>query len=241
MNVEISIDNLLELLVFAPNLKILKLFFVHENWKPNKLKKYSSETLPLIDNLMIYECNRSMASIVEYLPENSIKSLTIKTNDIETLMLRHQPSIIKMNLTYHGESPIPVDLLANQQLTHLTVNVRNSENLLEIVSPQNSLKFLDSIGTIIDNDTFGAITKLPQLDKLMVNVSGISHSIFSAFSGMKSLKSLTLKNVSFRHLNILKHCDLMLDTVNFIDCKPEEVSMIQAVEKKFMGFKSKSC
>jgi hypothetical protein len=131
-------------------------------------------------------------------------------------------------------------LLASQRLTHLTLNVKKDENLFEIFSQQIGLKILDSLGTVIDHDTFNAITKLPHLEKLMVNLSGISHSVFSSISRLKCLKSLTLKNLASRHLSTLKQCDLMLDKVNFVG-SAYEVSMVQAVERKLMHFKSKSC
>lgn len=162
MNVDIAMSNLITLLNFTPNLKLLKLFFVNKNdvSKNMMLPKLDEEPLPAIPDVIMYECGSSINILIKRLPENSIKSLTIKTRHWEILAtaLQQQKSIVKMNLMSEDEAQLPSNLLDGLKLTHLTLDVKNTKGLKEIIAKQSHLIMLDTSGMIMGNDILEKIS-----------------------------------------------------------------------------------
>lgn len=231
MNLDISLKNLLNLLVATPNIQLLKLFFVNKTdlIRTNQKMK-DSELLPEISDIIIYECDSAMARLIGFLPADSIRSLTIKTGELEHLKigLKRQKSIKKMNLMSEIATPIPVDLLKNLMLTHLTLSVERTENLSELFAQQTSLVFLDVSATVIDDKSFLKITKLLNIEELIVNISGVSLGAFASITNLKNIKCLSLSGGTNQHFKALIHLE------NFSLEKLDDVSKsaIEELERK---------
>lgn len=238
MNVNVSIVNLLILFHMTPHLKLLKLFFVNKTdnqKKPRSLSEAPKDELPAIEDLIIYECGRSMEWLMEYLRDDTVLSLTIRTEGYNDLInaFRSQSNILKMNLMCDDDSPPPVNLLKKLRLTHLTLNLKRFDNLSEILAQQQELEFLDTSAMTIDNDTFLAITKLPLLAVLAVNVSSVSHIVFTSIAQMQQLRILTLKRATFKALSILLDIQsLELKTLELIDCGTDNETLLHKVKSK---------
>jgi len=176
MNVDISMINLLKLLMWTPNLKLLKMFFVsqNDNEKPKKLPKFQEEDLPWITDVIMYECGSEMNWLMSHLPENSVKSFTLKTTNWDNLktILSRQKSITKINLSSDNEEPILSNLLDDLKLSHLSLNMKIAKGLSNVIEQQSGLKLIDTAGMIIDSEMFDAISKLRKMTKLTVNDSG---------------------------------------------------------------------
>lgn len=125
--------------------------------------------------------------LIGCLPENSIKSLTLKTNDWGNLKegLEAQKSIVKMNLSSENEAACPSDLLGDLKLTHLTLNFSNNKGVNELIALQSELVELEIAGMIINNDIFKTISQLPKIEKLTINLSGVSLNVLRSMSGRK--------------------------------------------------------
>lgn len=242
MNVKVSICNLLTLLKFTPNLKLLKLFFVHttnDEMDPGRISKLPEDFLSEIPDLILVDCGPSVEDLIEYLPENSVRSLTIKANELSDFRyaIKDQLSIVKLNLICTSITPLPSDSLEDLKLTHLTMDVRSAQNASDIIGKQKNLKFLDVSQTIIDNETFSEITQLPRLETLLVDASGISHHIFVSIAKLKSLKHLTLNHASEVYLiRLMRLGGVCLETFNVVNA-PLLNRAVMKVRKKLVPSK----
>lgn len=220
MNVDISMENLLDLLAATPRVKLLKLFFVRntEAFNLNRMENLFASCLPEISDLIIYECSL-IASLIEFLPPNSVKSITIKAEPNEHLdiNLQHQKSIVKLNLSSEAEEPLPIDLFENLKLTHLSLNVKSAENLSTLLAQQTSLVFLDISSIVIDNETFLRITELSGLEKLKLNVSEISLDIFVSITKLINLKCLSLGGGLQSYWEVISHGRFKLEKFEIIN------------------------
>ena len=189
MNVNISLHQLVNILQLTPNLTFLKLFFVNLDYKLKRLNNEAMDyqNMPKISDLIIVECSRSVEGLIEYLPPNTIKSLTVKTTNTQNLasVLKNQTSIFKMTLT--GDDSFP---LAAIKLTHLIISVK--KNLAEFLAHQPGLVFLDTSAMIFDYNAFEAITRLLNVEKLSINAAGIGSDILNRINSMQNLKQFNL-------------------------------------------------
>lgn len=197
MNVEVPMKFLLEILSLTPNLKLLKLFFINQDCC-NFPSTVEHDPLPPVSDIIIYECGAAVDWLIEYLPANSIKSLTMKSVGFTNLklILKNQTSIVKMNLMSDSENPTPNDLLDDFKLTNLILNLKNGQNLSELLDKQHELTFLDVSSMIIDDAVLIKIFQLQKLGNLSFNVSGCSLDVFMRIHRLKNLKILSLTGAS---------------------------------------------
>lgn len=196
MNVDITLNRLVTLLQYTPNLTFLKLFFVNRDYDTNRLKDEAIpeyQSMPKISDLIISACGPSVDWLIEYLPPNTIKSLTVNTDDTQNLasVLTNQTSIVKMSLI--SDDPLP---LAAIKLTHLIINVK--KNLFAFLAQQPGLVSLDISAMIIDYNAFEAIIPMLKVEKLFINVSGMPSNVIGKIKSMQNLKQITLVKNSRR-------------------------------------------
>lgn len=234
MNIDIPIKWLLELLSFTPNLKFLKLFFVNKgDLGMFEFQQDFQNKLPEITDVIIYECGESISdNLVTSLPAGSIKSFTIKCDNFFYLgdSLEQQKNIKKINLTC--DESVPVDLLTDLKLTHLTLNTANGEDLAEILSQQTELQFLDTNAMPLDTEAFKAILDLDHLEDLNISVEKVSIGAFSFISELTKLKRLSLSGGFPIHLVVLTSLnDFKLQKLSYVNIEPVEESLAEKLRQ----------
>lgn len=192
----------MELLSFTTNLEFLKLFFV--NKEMFDFHRDFQNDLPAITDVIIYECGQSLQyNLMPCLPAGSIKSFTIKCDDFLYLggSLGQQKNIKKINLTC--EKSVPIDLLSDLKLTHLTLNTASGKYLADILSQQTELQFLDMNMMTLDNESFIAIMGLKNLENLTISVAKVPIAAFSFIPNLTKLKRLSFSGGFPIHLEVL--------------------------------------
>lgn len=175
MNVEIRVESLLLLLSYTANLKHLKLYFVSCNKNHVARVKMEANRIPPLTDLILYKCGDSMTQLINYIPENAVKSLTIKVAHFKDLAsyFEHQKAIDKLSLMCPNYEQLPADLLKDLKLSHLLLNVQAAEDIGATITGQKTMKTLDLGALVIDGSTFDKILKLKKLNDLTINVAGI--------------------------------------------------------------------
>lgn len=182
----------------------------------------------------MYQCGPMVDWLVKYLPQNTIKSLTMKCLKIKNLpeVLKAQASIKKLSLTTEVDRALPLDLLGPIKLTHLTLNVRNQENVSEILESQADLLYLDVSQMKISSETFQGITKLSRLQRLDINFTSVSCGSIPLISQLKALKILTVTASSNNHLEqLLSLKNFRLDKFRCTDVGCDK-SLVNALEEQ---------
>lgn len=209
MNVKIKLADLSDLLSFCPNLKMMFLYFVNQNAHNEVLnvQRFYDDPLPEIKDIVIYECGDSVLGILSQLPKDSVKSLTIKIEkSFEALKdsLPQQRTIKKLNLISDSNEDLTGDFFENlPQLTHLTLNLKQKENLPAIIACNRGLTALDIGDMEIDDIVFMEVVQLPLLEKLIIDCSAVSVATFISLESVKGLKFLSVISISPTHFEVL--------------------------------------
>lgn len=236
MNLELSVTKLLTFLSYIDDFHTLKLFFLEQSHEKQETIKVPPDALPFIENIIVYDCDLPVLKMITYLQPNSIRSLTIKVANFDELeeTLKKQHSIVKLSLNCSQVVPVPDNLFAGHEFTHLTLNVAPLVNLAEFLTQfMVTLQFLD-ICNSIDNETFGAITEMPNLNRLCVNFADVSEIHLIKITKLKKLSSLVLHGGTLLHLEVLVSLKRFhLDFFDYPNCEPHEAGLVQALKQKF--------
>lgn len=236
MNLEVSITNLLRLLSFPSDFHTLKLFFLNQEVEKKEHVKLPPDELPCIENIIIYDCGASILKLVTYLQPDSIVSFTVKVNNFEQLdaSLQKQNAVAKLSLNCLEDVPVPIDLFAGHEFTHLTLNVASRKNLSKFL-PQfaPTLVYLD-IMKVIDDKIFAAITKLENLSKLRVSLFGVSRNNVLKLAELQNLSSLLMYGgTSLQLESLLMLKKLRLDFFDYPECQPQDKAVVEQLKQQF--------
>lgn len=214
---EVPATVIVELLNLLPNLESLQL----SSWN----KKFSGEIpenslqLSNLKSIDISECGEFVLEfLATALPDNTLETLKetrVRDGDANFSALIAKQKSIK-NLDISGmdfKTFAPLQELKLKKLRAVIYKsdekqAEQAEFLKNLISSQTSLTCLDLLDdsayshTFVDDTIFAEITKLSNLETLIISVDGVSQ--ISGFEGLNKLKELHLKTCREKSLEIFK-------------------------------------
>ena len=236
MNLEISVNRLLQFLSFIPKLRTLRLICLNtESDKKAQKIAIPADPLPAVENVILIDCGPSVLKIFEVFPKNSIISFTVRAESFQTLSqsLQGQKRLKKLSLTCVQSKPIPEDLLMNKKLSSLTLNLASQVNLPKFIGRQSKLNYLDVSQMAVEDDTFLKVVKLHELQKLLINLNAVSLELLPSIALLKHLKTLMLSGCSRDHLNVLRDIkEFSLENFSFPSCNESDKKLVDEIKEK---------
>lgn len=196
-SVEISMQNLLELVKASKHLSDLRLTHVDligtekNSAVISALSKFQSE----LKSLYVNECSETISSFIHILPCTSLEILFIRAKNIEHLrrIIQKNRGLKKLNLQLtERKDPLPRDLLNEIELSHLQILLDNKDNLDPIIESQVNLKSL-STNARLGRNLVKRITNFHAIEELSFKGDRVDYDDLSAIASWKKLKTVKIE------------------------------------------------